>query len=448
MAYTDNFNRSNGGLGSNWTEQNSSSWSVEGNGVVCNSAVECAARYSAGTFANDQYAQLKLTTYNPSWMYLGVTVRASGTNNWYGAYVGGSGSTYELMLFKMVAGTWTQLGSTYSGSWAANDVIRVEANGTTIRALQNGTSRISVTDSALTSGQAGLTGYGPIDPSLLKGDDWEGGDLSTGGTTYNDSLSVGRTTGWTVANAATFADNVSVARTEGITDGSAATFASAVSFGRTIRVLEWEGEARFPVSVTYTRTEGVTPAAAQTFADALSLPRTPGASFIGGMTFADAVTLATTLTMAQGAAVSKEEALTVARTAGYLAAPYASYADNLTLARTIAALTSSTGTFTAAVTLDGIRAFTVVGGMTFADALTLARSLAYATVSTTGVIVYVDDLRLIVRVSTTGEFVVSVSTQAAAQADVSTQNTVLLRLSTSADLTGNVSTSYAGEVEL
>lgn len=60
-------------------------------------------------------------------------------------------------LFKFVAGTATQLGSTFSYTPADGDTIRLDMAGTTIRLLINGVERISVTDSAITAtGKAGL----------------------------------------------------------------------------------------------------------------------------------------------------------------------------------------------------------------------------------------------------------------------------------------------------
>ena len=62
----------------------------------------------------------------------------------------------NVVLRKAVAGAFTTLG-TYTGTVANNDLIKLDMVGTTIRALQNGTERLSASDSAITAtGKAGL----------------------------------------------------------------------------------------------------------------------------------------------------------------------------------------------------------------------------------------------------------------------------------------------------
>jgi len=95
--------------------------------------------------------------------WIGALVRgvASSSDAYY-AYVtyGGSAGNGTLTLRKIVSGVITELGS-YGFSGFSNSTyytVRVEAEGTTIRALLDGTERISVTDSDLSAaGNIGLT---------------------------------------------------------------------------------------------------------------------------------------------------------------------------------------------------------------------------------------------------------------------------------------------------
>ena len=79
------------------------------------------------------------------------------------------------------AGSWTQLGSAYSTApLAAGTQLQLMAVGSTISFLENGVSRISVTDSTFTGGAPGIMAHGnPL------ADNWSGGDIATysvGGT--------------------------------------------------------------------------------------------------------------------------------------------------------------------------------------------------------------------------------------------------------------------------
>ena len=78
----------------------------------------------------------------------------SSANTYYIAiFIGGTG----VQLYKSVAGTLTQIGSTYSGVTSGTHLISLGMSGTTITAKVDGTTQITVTDSAISAaGNAGL----------------------------------------------------------------------------------------------------------------------------------------------------------------------------------------------------------------------------------------------------------------------------------------------------
>lgn len=83
-----------------------------------------------------------------------VIARAQDTANYY-LVLNASGGT-NTILYKKVAGAYTQLGSTVTGG-TEGDVIALKATGTAIKAYRNTIEIISVTDGALTTGtKAGL----------------------------------------------------------------------------------------------------------------------------------------------------------------------------------------------------------------------------------------------------------------------------------------------------
>jgi len=162
----------------NWS-LNSGNFVINTNAVAPNQATtECGARWNADTFGNDQYAQGKLANSTTTGQTIGVAVRAAtgGAASYYGFYADGSGGG-KTFLFKMVAGTWTQLGS-LGAALAVNAVLRLEVSGTTLTPKVNGSTQSppgAQTDSAHSSGAAGISGYSVSTSMRL--DDWEGGNL-------------------------------------------------------------------------------------------------------------------------------------------------------------------------------------------------------------------------------------------------------------------------------
>ena len=134
---------------------------------------------------DDLWSQLEIRAMDGQ-SYGGPTVRQGSDidDSWY-AYVinygssgtqGGLGAARPTSLLKCVAGTVTQMGASVNVTLNVGDVIRVEAEGTTIRGTHNGTTIIEVTDSSLTDGHPGLlTFYDPDDRPAW--DNWAGGDF-------------------------------------------------------------------------------------------------------------------------------------------------------------------------------------------------------------------------------------------------------------------------------
>ncbi len=205
---TDNFNRAS--LGADWAQLDNG----YGN-VVTNSSLYVAsdsgadgglnrmgtARWvGAGTFTDDQYSSLKLVEplgFVGGTARAGVIVRASadtGANrDYYEAYVQSDSSTTPTTVFaKQVNGTRTLLHSA-AVSWAVNDRLELEAEGTTIRVCKNGTplgGSFTQTDSSITTGLPGVA----MGTSGNRGDDWEGGNLGSGGGSPVGSLVGGKLT--------------------------------------------------------------------------------------------------------------------------------------------------------------------------------------------------------------------------------------------------------------
>lgn len=174
-VYTDDFNRANGNLGSNWTDLFiANSAQISSNQLVGNYNNSWAAYYSAGTLGNDQYSKIQITTVPTGSQGFGVAVRCSGgvgTETYYAFGCSASSSSIE----KFVSGTFTLLKGSIATTFSVGDYIEVRVSGTTISGYKNGVFVDSATDSSISSGKAGVWGY------LVggTGDSWEGGDLTT-----------------------------------------------------------------------------------------------------------------------------------------------------------------------------------------------------------------------------------------------------------------------------
>jgi len=179
LPATDAFTDTNGVTlpthNANWV-MNNGAFQIQSNTLQTNSAgAEIAGHWTGDTFADNQYAKLTLASASAAGV-IGPAVRcaAGATATYYGVYSGTVGGAGLTQFFKNVAGTWTQFGSNIFGA-AVNDIYMIDANGTTLTAYKNGSSIATTTDSAITSGSAGVTGF---DSNTTRGDDWEAGNLA------------------------------------------------------------------------------------------------------------------------------------------------------------------------------------------------------------------------------------------------------------------------------
>ena len=191
---TDNFNRAS--LGADWTQQNTgnagvisinSSTKAEGQyGVQPTDEIATVVWAGSGTFTDDQYASIKVlnvTSGGGSTDRVAATARASGTGasrSYYEAVCKfNSGGTPTIELAKWVTGTRTILHSAAT-ALANNDTLEIEVEGTTVRVLKNGTAlggSFTQTDASISTGKPG---FGATVATY--GDDWDGGNITSGGS--------------------------------------------------------------------------------------------------------------------------------------------------------------------------------------------------------------------------------------------------------------------------
>jgi hypothetical protein len=185
---SDDFNRANGALGAGWTAVSDGSMSIASQQVIGTVGATTGDIRTGETYPSNQFSQIQVTSTALSggqWVAAAVRLQNSGKNGYAGLYYWNFGSP-ELMLFKRSNGAWTQLGGTYnSGTLAAGTQLQVSAVGSTISVLQNGVTRISVTDTSFTGGAPGIMAFGNS-----TADNWSGGSGSGSSTA---SYSIGGT---------------------------------------------------------------------------------------------------------------------------------------------------------------------------------------------------------------------------------------------------------------
>lgn len=212
LPATDTFTGTNGTplatYSPNWTV-NSGVFQIESNAVCHNSASASGlAHWDADVFDDDQYAEAVVSGVDTgSWM-TGVAVRVHASAD-TGYYYQGSSSGSEIG--KSVAGGRTTLLSGLA-AWANTDVVRIEVEGTSIRAYIDGVQQgATQTDSAIASGSSGLCGFNDATLSLLTS--WEGGNLGgAAGTLDQEGFRWYADTGVEGSNTALAAQDTNISR--------------------------------------------------------------------------------------------------------------------------------------------------------------------------------------------------------------------------------------------
>lgn len=156
----------------NWTN-NTGSAQIRNNSVLGAISTDYwAYHWNADVFNDNQYSQVVLNA-SVAWSYSGVSVRNDVSAATYYRFVADSAGT---ILEKSILGVLTQLGNT-GAAIVVSDIIRIEAEGTTIRPIINGTIQNppgAITDSSISSGSAGIAGYSDGETYI---DTWEGGNI-------------------------------------------------------------------------------------------------------------------------------------------------------------------------------------------------------------------------------------------------------------------------------
>ena len=190
---TDDFNRadadppSNAAAGWSWTEVSGTVWRINTNRVQHSGQILAirSLRAESDLSGADHYAQVykETNTYDDAQHYEGPCCRfSSSAETFYtGVWRESPSGTTVVRLYKVVAGTPTQIGSDVGVAGNDNTTVKVEANGSTIKVYYEGAQQISETDTSISDGtRAGIACYYQF---LVYLDDFAASDLAAGGAT-------------------------------------------------------------------------------------------------------------------------------------------------------------------------------------------------------------------------------------------------------------------------
>lgn len=185
---SENFNTADTGtLGPqlSWTELfgNTNVVTNAAQSVSIDATYGCVNRADSDLSSVDHYAQVVFLNV-PASSSTGIIARkdSSATNTYYiSRFSNFAGTNWDT--YKLIAGTYTLIGSSTSAVAAANDVIKIECNGSSITRYKNGASQNVATDSAITTGtRCGLATY--MAGTAIRQDDFQASDLAASGLVY------------------------------------------------------------------------------------------------------------------------------------------------------------------------------------------------------------------------------------------------------------------------
>ena len=184
----DNFNRANTlDLGTSWDAGHTTPvrpnthLQIVGNRVRATTAMRDATEtYTGVALANNQWAQVTLATANGTGAMaprLLLRFSAPGLKSGYEFALGRGGLGFTSRIERWNAGVSTPLAVENATAWVAGDVLRAEAQGTTLRLYRNNVLVLSTTDATIASGRAGITIYAATIANVEL-DDFSAGNLT------------------------------------------------------------------------------------------------------------------------------------------------------------------------------------------------------------------------------------------------------------------------------
>ena len=141
---TDNFNRAGPAILGSTPSDSGGTWAGNGTWTIfSNTATKSATpATSEVAYLESSVADVDVVATMTATGNAGLVARLSDTSN----YIYARCADFNVIIYKVVAGTFTQLGSTYSGITAVSDVWTLSVSGNDLILKQNGTARVTTSD--------------------------------------------------------------------------------------------------------------------------------------------------------------------------------------------------------------------------------------------------------------------------------------------------------------
>ncbi len=181
----DDFNRADGGLGSNWTDYRADPVLISGNQVPGQSVgLGTGAYYTGIPFDANQYAKAKVAAIAAG-QTIALNLRHAGTLNTVTGYRVSFGATGGVTVSRMSGTSGTFVAGGSGAALAVNDIIEARILGDRIDVLVNGVVRATGFDSTYTSGSPGFDVFA----TTVAIDDFEAGHLAGERIRISDTVS-------------------------------------------------------------------------------------------------------------------------------------------------------------------------------------------------------------------------------------------------------------------
>lgn len=186
ITVTDDFNRANGGIGSNWTQVNGT-WTVSSNTANQTGSVGqyYSAVYTATAPTSNDYTVSADVENDTSGAGVGVFARASTSDVTGYGLIGFALDNFYLI--RLNGGTETILA--IMSAMASGPIYRIdlEVSGTTIRGRIDGGAWTEVTDSNISSGGWGIVSYADVTGGGRYWENFNGVQGAAGPATYTET---------------------------------------------------------------------------------------------------------------------------------------------------------------------------------------------------------------------------------------------------------------------
>jgi hypothetical protein len=368
--FSDDFNRADGDLGTNWLHATTiaNEMQIASNQIVGGAGADIAIHWATPTDTDDQFSQTPVLTVSgtssgPAVALSGFADNTLPGSNSFTFYRLSMNSASQILLQqkKIDTSNFVTL-ATYSGlTISVGDVMRLEYLNHVLYAYVGGVLLGSYTPpvGAAITGQryVGLSLNSSSQSGVPLFDNWSGGDYPTQGAATLTTVSTLTADGTQISGGTTYAGAAALSATSSLTADGVRTAPAAATLSAS-STLTADGVRTAPAAATLSATSTLTSAATKTTAGAAALSATSTLTSDGIRTTFGAAALVTTATLTSAATKTTAGAAALSATSTLTS-------DGIRIAFGTAALTA-----TSSLTADGVRVVAGAAALSASSTLT------------------------------------------------------------------------------